>query len=51
MGKERVSNGAAIGAFHQTGWTGVIAGVIRRRHGAVEAVGDVIRRIGREAAQ
>ena len=29
-------NGAAIGAFHQTGWTGLIADVIRRRHGAVE---------------
>jgi len=41
-------NGAAIGAFHQTGWTGVIADLIRRRHGDVEAVGDVIRRIGPE---
>jgi hypothetical protein len=39
-------NGAAIGAFHQTGWTGLIADVIRRRHGAVEAVGDAVRRIG-----
>ena len=29
-------NGAAIGAFHQTGWTGLIADVILRRHGAVE---------------
>jgi hypothetical protein len=38
-------NGAAIGAFHQTGWTGIIADVIRRRHGAVDPVGDVIRRI------
>jgi hypothetical protein len=42
-------NGAAIGAFHQTGWTGVIADLIRRRHGDVEAVGDVVRRIGTEA--
>jgi len=41
-------NGAAIGAFHQTGWTGIIADVIRRRHGAVDPVGDVIRRISRE---
>ena len=41
-------NGAAIGAFHQTGWTGVIADLIRRRHGEVEAVGDVVRRIGTE---
>jgi hypothetical protein len=44
-------NGAAIGAFHQTGWTGLIADVIRRRHGDVEAVGDVIRRIGTEPEQ
>jgi len=41
-------NGAAIGAFHQTGWTGLIADVIRRRYGEVEAVGDVIRRVGTE---
>jgi hypothetical protein len=44
-------NGAAIGAFHQTGWTGVIADLIRRRHGEVEAVGDVLRRIGTETKQ
>jgi hypothetical protein len=36
-------NGAAIGAFHQTGWTGLIADVILRRHGAVPALGDVLR--------
>ncbi len=36
-------NGAAIGAFHQTGWTGLIADVILRRHGAVRSVGDVLR--------
>jgi hypothetical protein len=41
-------NGAAIGAFHQTGWTGLIADVIRRRYGAVDPVGDVLRRINRE---
>src|SRR5580658_8023384 len=41
-------NGAAIGAFHQTGWTGIIADVIRRRHAAVDPVGDVLRRINRE---
>jgi len=35
--------GAAIGAFHQTGWTGLIADVILRRHGAVPALGDVLR--------
>jgi hypothetical protein len=38
-------NGAAIGAFHQTGWTGLIADLILRRHGEAEAVGDVLRRI------
>ena len=38
-------NGAAIGAFHQTGWTGVVADMIRRRHGEVPAIGDVIRQI------
>jgi hypothetical protein len=44
-------NGAAIGAFHQTGWTGVVADLIRRRHGEVEAVGDVVRRLAMEAGQ
>jgi hypothetical protein len=44
-------NGAAIGAFHQTGWTGVVADMIRRRHGEVEAVGDVVRRIVVEAGR
>jgi hypothetical protein len=41
-------NGAAIGAAHQTGWTGLIADVIRRRHGEVRSVGDVIRSIGQD---
>jgi hypothetical protein len=36
-------NGAGLGASHQTGWTGLIADVIRRRHGAVSSLGDVIR--------
>ena len=36
-------NGAGLGASHQTGWTGLVADVIRRRHGAVASVGDVIR--------
>ena len=35
-------NAAGLGASHQTGWTGVIADVIRRRHGAVPSVEDVI---------
>ena len=30
-------NGAGLGASHQTGWTGSIADVIRRRHGDVAA--------------
>ena len=42
-------NGAGLGASHQTGWTGLIADVIRRRHGAVSSVGDVIRTMGKEA--
>jgi hypothetical protein len=42
-------NGAAIGAFHQTGWTGLIADVIRRRHGAVMSMGDVVREVSRQA--
>ena len=42
-------NGAGLGAAHQTGWTGLIADVIRRRHGAVASVGDVIRAIPQEA--
>jgi hypothetical protein len=41
-------NGAAIGAAHQTGWTGLIADVIRRRHGAVRSIGDVVRGFGQE---
>jgi hypothetical protein len=41
-------NGAAIGAAHQTGWTGLIADVIRRRHGAVDPVGDMIRAVAAE---
>ena len=43
-------NGAAIGAFHQTGWTGLIADVILRRHGAVKAIGDVVREHDRKGA-
>ena len=41
-------NGAGLGASHQTGWTGLIADLIRRRHGAVNSVGDVIRSLRRE---
>jgi hypothetical protein len=38
-------NGAGLGASHQTGWTGLIADIIRRRHGGVrvpDGVSDLI---------
>jgi hypothetical protein len=35
-------NAAGLGATHQTGWTGLIADVIRRRHGAVPETGEAI---------
>jgi hypothetical protein len=38
-------NGAGLGASHQTGWTGLVADMIRRRYGAVPALGDVLRQI------
>jgi hypothetical protein len=38
-------NGAGLGASHQTGWTGLVADVIRRRHGGVRALGGVLRNI------
>ena len=40
-------NGAGLGASHQTGWTGLVADLVRRRHGAVPELGDVLRQIGR----
>jgi hypothetical protein len=40
--------GAALGAWHQTGWTGLIADVIRRRHGAVRPVAEVVRSLEQE---
>jgi hypothetical protein len=36
-------NAAALGAWHQTGWTGLIADIIRRRHGQVRSVTEIIR--------
>ena len=36
-------DGAGLGASHQTGWTGIVADLILRNHGAVEPLGDVIR--------
>jgi hypothetical protein len=44
-------NGAAIGAAHQTGWTALIADVIRRRHGDVQTVGDILRLYGPQGPQ
>jgi hypothetical protein len=38
-------NAAGLGASHQTGWTGVVADLIRRRYGDVEHTGDVIYRM------
>jgi hypothetical protein len=35
-------NAAALGASHQTGWTGLVADLIRRRYGMVPSVGDVV---------
>ena len=35
-------NGAGLGASHQTGWTGLIADLIRRKHGGIRSVGEVI---------
>jgi hypothetical protein len=42
-------NGAGLGASHQTGWTGLVADLIRRRHGAVREAGDVVRDFRKQA--
>ena len=42
-------NGAALGASHQTGWTGLIADMIRRRHGLVRPVGEIVRLVDQDA--
>jgi hypothetical protein len=34
--------GAGLGASHQTGWTGLVADLIRRRHGAVPSLAAVL---------
>ena len=41
-------SGAALGASHQTGWTGLIADIIRRRHGQVRTIGDIIQVVTQE---
>jgi hypothetical protein len=33
---------AALGASHQTGWTGIVADIIRRRYGMVRSIGDAV---------
>ncbi|HEY7594777.1 MAG TPA: glucosidase [Actinophytocola sp.] len=35
-------NAAGLGASHQTGWTGIVADVIRRRHGMVPSVAEIV---------
>jgi hypothetical protein len=34
--------GAGLGASHQTGWTGLVADMIRRRHGVVPSLGTTM---------
>jgi hypothetical protein len=44
-------NGAGLGASHQTGWTGLVADVIRRRHRAYPTVSEVIQRLEGEESR
>jgi hypothetical protein len=44
-------NGAGLGASHQTGWTGIVADAIRRRHGTVVSVGELFHRVSEGARQ
>ncbi|HEX7992929.1 MAG TPA: hypothetical protein VF506_03350, partial [Streptosporangiaceae bacterium] len=44
-------NGAGLGASHQTGWTGLVADLIRRKHGVVRGTGDVIAEIANGATR
>jgi hypothetical protein len=39
--------GAGLGASHQTGWTALVADIIRRRHGSLPSVGQIIARVMR----
>jgi Glycosyl hydrolase family 63 C-terminal domain len=41
--------GAGLGASHQTGWTGLVADIIRRRHGAVPSLGAVLAAVFEQA--
>jgi hypothetical protein len=38
-------NAAGLGASHQTGWTGIVADLIRRRHGTVPSIDDILLRL------
>ncbi len=38
-------NGAGLGASHQTGWTGLVADLVRRRHRAAPSTSEVIQRL------
>jgi len=42
-------NGSGLGASHQTGWTGLVADLIRRRHGAVPSLGAVLASVFEQA--
>jgi hypothetical protein len=44
-------NGAGLGAGHQTGWTGLIAHIIRRRHGAVPSLPAYLEELFKDSAQ
>jgi hypothetical protein len=44
-------DGAGLGAAHQTGWTGVVADLIRRKYGATESIGTLLRRMRDEGVQ
>ena len=44
-------NGAALGACHQTGWTGLIGDVILRRHGAAPSIAEVLSDLSKKAGQ
>ena len=41
--------GSGLGASHQTGWTGLVADLIRRRHGAVPSLGAVLAAVFEQA--
>jgi hypothetical protein len=41
-------NGSALGASHQTGWTGLIADIVRRRYGMVRSISEIITQVEQE---